>query len=108
MGQRRRSERPRSLRNRVTHLRYPVGRALPIGDWLAGDRGSRIEPMRTIGKLFQVIGLVVLPLSMMLQITTGSRAATGAGFTVSTMLLMMLLGVAVFGIGRLMEGYGRP
>jgi hypothetical protein len=64
--------------------------------------------MRTLGKLFQVIGLVLLPVSMMLQITTGARAATGAGFTVSTMLLMMLLGVAIFGIGRLVEGYARP
>jgi len=64
--------------------------------------------MRTLGKLFQVIGLVLLPVSMMLQITTSSRAATGAGFTVSTMLLMMLLGVAIFAIGRFIEGYARP
>jgi len=64
--------------------------------------------MRTLGKLFQVIGLVLLPVSMMLQITTGSRAATGAGFTVSTMLLMMVFGVVIFVIGRFMEGYARP
>jgi hypothetical protein len=67
-----------------------------------------MKPMRTFGKLCQVIGLVLLPVSMMLQITTGSRAATGAGFTVSTMLLMMLLGVAIFAIGRFVEGYARP
>jgi putative effector of murein hydrolase LrgA (UPF0299 family) len=66
-----------------------------------------MESMRTFGKLFQVIGLVLLPASMMLQITTGSRAATGAGFTVSTMLLMMVFGVVVFAIGRFMEGYAR-
>jgi len=64
--------------------------------------------MRTLGKLCQVIGLVLLPVSMMLQITTGSRAATGAGFTVSTMLVMMVFGVAIFAVGRLLEGYSRP
>ncbi len=64
--------------------------------------------MRILGKLCQVIGLVLLPVSMMLQITTGSRAATGAGFTVSTMLVMMVFGVAVFAIGRFLEGYSRP
>ena len=66
-----------------------------------------MESMRTFGKLFQVIGLVILPVSMMLQITTGSRAATGAGFTVSTMLVMMVFGVVIFAIGRFMEGYAR-
>jgi hypothetical protein len=66
-----------------------------------------MKSMRTLGKLFQVIGLVLLPVSMMLQVTTGSRAATGAGFTVSTMLLMMLFGVAIFAIGRVLEGYAR-
>ena len=64
--------------------------------------------MRTLGKLCQVIGLVLLPVSMMLQITTGSRAATGAGFSVSTMLVMMVFGVAIFAIGRLLEGHSRP
>jgi putative effector of murein hydrolase LrgA (UPF0299 family) len=64
--------------------------------------------MRTLGKLLQVAGLVLLPVSMMMQITTSSRAATGAGFTVSTMLLMMVLGVAIFAMGRLLEGYARP
>ena len=64
--------------------------------------------MRTLGKLLQVAGLVILPVSMLLQITTGSRAATGAGFSVSTMLVMMVLGVALFGVGRLVEGYARP
>jgi len=63
--------------------------------------------MRTLGKLLQVIGLVILPVSMMLQITTGSRAATGAGFTVSTMLVMMVFGVVIFAIGRFMEGYAK-
>jgi hypothetical protein len=63
--------------------------------------------MQTLGKLLQVVGLVLLPLSMMMQLTGGVRAQTGAGFTVSAMLLMMLVGVLLFTGGRLIEGYSR-
>jgi putative effector of murein hydrolase LrgA (UPF0299 family) len=63
--------------------------------------------MRTFGKLLQVMGLVILPVAMMMQVISGSRAATGAGFSVSTMLVMMVLGVAIFSAGRLLEGYAK-
>ena len=62
--------------------------------------------MRSFGKLLQVAGLVILPVSMFMQLTGGIRAPTG-GFTVSAMLLLMLFGVALFSIGRIMEGYAR-
>ena len=62
--------------------------------------------MQTVGKLFQVTGLVLLPLAMVMLVTSGIRAPTG-NVTVSAMLLMMLFGVALFLIGRLLEGYGR-
>ena len=55
--------------------------------------------MRTFGKLLQVAGLVLLPVSMMMQLTGGVRAATGGGFTVSAMLLLMVLGVCLFSAG---------
>jgi len=61
--------------------------------------------MRTLGKLLQVAGLVVLPFAMMMQVTAGVRAPTGSGFTVSAMLLMTVLGVGLFSIGRIIEGY---
>jgi len=64
--------------------------------------------MGTFGKLLQVAGLVLLPVSMMMQLTGGMRAPTGGGFTVSAMLLMMVLGVSLFSVGRILEGYGRP
>jgi hypothetical protein len=64
--------------------------------------------MGTFGKLLQVAGLVLLPASMMMQLTGGVRAPTGGGFTVSAMLLMMVLGVGLFSVGRILEGYGRP
>jgi len=63
--------------------------------------------MRSVGKLLQVAGLVLLPVSMMMQLTGGVRAPTGQGFTVSAMLLMMVAGVALFALGRFVEGYSR-
>jgi hypothetical protein len=64
--------------------------------------------MRSFGKLLQVLGLVLLPFGMMVQLTAGVRAATGGGFSVSAMLLIMILGAALFGLGRIIEGYGSP
>lgn len=63
--------------------------------------------MRSIGKFLQVLGLVLLPFGMMMQLTAGVRAPTGGGFTVSAMLLIMVLGAAAFCLGRIVEGYGR-
>jgi hypothetical protein len=62
--------------------------------------------MRSFGKLLQVLGLVLLPLGMMMQLTVGVRAPTGGGFSVSAMLLLMILGATLFGVGRIIEGYG--
>jgi len=62
--------------------------------------------MKTFGKLLQVAGLVLLPVSMMMQLTSGLRAPTG-GFSVSAMLLMMVFGVVLFSLGRLLEGFAR-
>jgi hypothetical protein len=63
--------------------------------------------MRTFGKLLQVVGLVLLPASMLMQLTGGVRAPTGGGFSVSAMLLLMVVGVVLFSCGRFLEGYGR-
>jgi len=62
--------------------------------------------MQTLGKLFQVAGLVLLPAAMVMQVTGGIRAPTG-GATVSAMLLLMVFGVVLFLLGRVLEGYGR-
>jgi hypothetical protein len=63
--------------------------------------------VRTIGKLLQVVGLVLLPFAMMMQLTGGVRAPTGGGFSVSAMLLLMLFGVVLFSCGRILEGYSK-
>ena len=62
--------------------------------------------MRSFGKLLQILGLVLLPFGMMMQLTAGVRAPTGGGFSVSAMLLIMILGATLFGLGRIIEGYG--
>jgi hypothetical protein len=61
--------------------------------------------LRQLGKLLQVSGLVILPVAMVMQLTDGLRAPVG-GFTVSTMLLLMVGGIALFLLGRIVEGYG--
>ena len=62
--------------------------------------------MRAVGKLLQVTGLVILPYSMVMQVTGGIRAPAGA-VSVSAMLLLMIFGVVLFTLGRVLEGYGR-
>jgi hypothetical protein len=62
--------------------------------------------VRTFGKLLQVLGLVILPAAMVMQLTSQMRAPTGMG-SVSAMLLLMVFGFAVFMLGRVIEGYGR-
>lgn len=58
---------------------------------------------RTIGKAMQVFALMLLPAAMVMQVTTAMRASS-----LSVMLLMMLFGIALFGLGRIVEGYGSP
>lgn len=58
--------------------------------------------MRSLGKLLQILGLLVLPLSMLMELTH----FLGRDFYVSDMVVMLLFGVSVFYVGRLMEGHG--
>ena len=57
--------------------------------------------MREIGRLMQLIGMIVLPLSMLLELT----GSLGRAFGLSQMVIMLIFGVAVFYCGRLLEGY---
>jgi hypothetical protein len=59
--------------------------------------------MKALGKLMQVGALIVLPLSMVLELTK----FLGRDFGVSDMVLMLLFGFALFWAGRLVEGYAR-
>ncbi|WP_145099112.1 hypothetical protein [Anatilimnocola aggregata] len=57
--------------------------------------------LRNVGKTMQVLALLLLPASMLMQLTAEMRASS-----VSVMLLLMLFGIALFGTGRMLEGYG--
>jgi hypothetical protein len=59
--------------------------------------------MRRIGRLLQVAGLVLLPVSMALEMS----GAGGEMFGTREMLVMLLFGVAAFYFGRIIEGYSR-
>ena len=58
--------------------------------------------MKSLGKLLQVGGLVVLPVAMLMELTgmLGDRALT-------QMLCMLVVGAVAFILGRLIEGYAR-
>jgi hypothetical protein len=62
---------------------------------------------RNLGKLMQILALMLLPAAMLMQLTSGLRIATGAS-SVSMMLILMLFGIALFGLGRMIEGFGSP
>lgn len=62
--------------------------------------------LRAAGKMLQLAALVVLPAAMLMQLTAGIRAPTGEDSSLSAMLLLLLFGVGLFGVGRIVEGYG--
>ena len=59
--------------------------------------------MRIIGRLLQFAGLVLLPLSMILELS----GILGATFGTRDMLVMLLFGAGIFYLGRIVEGYSR-
>lgn len=63
--------------------------------------------VRTIAKTLQVLGLIILPAAMLMQLTAGIRAPTGQGITVSAMLLLLIFGCGLFCFGKLLEGTAR-
>ena len=58
--------------------------------------------MKALGRFLQVLGLVLLPLSMAMELSGG----LGRSFGVSDMVVMLVFGATAFGVGRLLEGYG--
>ncbi len=59
--------------------------------------------MGALGKFLQVLGLALLPLSIILDLLGGSDPFRPFG--VSQMVLMLGFGMAIFYIGRILEGY---
>ncbi len=52
--------------------------------------------MRQLGRTLEILGLILLPVGMAMQLT---------GVSVRNMLLLMVLGFSLFYIGRLLEGW---
>jgi hypothetical protein len=59
--------------------------------------------MRALGRLLQIIGLILLPLAIVLELTKDF----GLPFTLKDMLMMLVFGAAAFYLGRVLEGYSR-
>jgi len=59
--------------------------------------------MKVAGRALQLIGLAILPLSMVMELTGGLGRRVG----VSDMVVMLLYGVIAFSLGRLLESHAR-
>lgn len=63
-------------------------------------RKNNADPrMRPIGRLMQMAGLALPPLSIVMQLSEA--------ITLAQMLAMLLASAAIFWIGRIVEGYAR-
>lgn len=57
--------------------------------------------MRGAGRFLQILGLFLLPLAVVLDLTQ----LLGRSFGLADMLKMLVFGVTAFLMGRLLEGY---
>ena len=64
--------------------------------------GFVIPAMKSLGRLLQIGGLVLLPLAMLMELS-GQLGRSG----VAELLLMLVVGAGAFVLGRLIEGYAR-
>jgi len=62
--------------------------------------------LRSFGKSLQLAALVILPVAMVIQLTREMRATTELT-NLSVMLIFLVFGAALFGLGRIIEGYAR-
>ena len=62
--------------------------------------------LRSFGKFLQLAALVILPVAMVIQLTREMRATTEVT-NLSVMLIFLVFGAALFGLGRIIEGYAR-
>jgi hypothetical protein len=71
---------------------------------IGGRRSGENPPhdshdMRSLGRTLQQLGLIVPPVSIVLQLTQA--------ITLGQMLTLLVAAVCMFGIGRIVEGYAR-
>lgn len=63
------------------------------------ETGAKSFHMKALGKLLQLAGLVLLPISMIGQL--------GNAFDLRQMLMAMMFGLALFYCGRIVEGFAK-
>ena len=61
-----------------------------------------IGMLKSLGRLLQIGGLILLPLAMFMELS-GQLGRRG----VAELLLMLVTGAAAFVLGRFIEGYAR-
>ena len=57
--------------------------------------------MRVAGRILQYVGLIVLPVAVLLELSN----LLGRAFGLSQMLIMLVFGFCAFQMGRYLEGY---
>jgi len=71
---------------------------------VAGHGGHLYDgDMKVFGRGMQLLALLLLPLSMVMELDGG----LGRSFGVSDMVVMLVFGICAFGAGRLLESYAR-
>ncbi len=60
--------------------------------------------MKKLARVLQFLGLVLLPIGMLLEVTKDF----GHGFGLKEMLLTLVFGFTLFYLGRFIEGYAQP
>jgi len=58
---------------------------------------------RSFGRFLQLIGLVILPIFIVLELTGLLNRDSG----IADLLLAMVFGLSLFYVGRIVEGYAR-
>ena len=58
---------------------------------------------RSFGRFLQLIGLVILPICIVLEVTGLLNRDSG----IADLLLAMVFGLSLFYVGRVVEGYAR-
>lgn len=59
--------------------------------------------MSIVGRFLQVVGLIILPVSLIIEASGGLGRDSGVG----DMLVMMIFGAALFGLGRMIGSYAQ-
>ena len=98
-----------SIHPLILTMKPPSGaavRASPAKVVAAGSAGYDKRMLRSLGKFLQILALIILPVAMVIQLSREMRSVTEVT-NLSVMLIFLVFGAAMFGLGRVIEGYAR-